>query len=218
MNDQTESGQQPDREPTDEEFHAIYGPVEPPSPSEAGELFSGASFRWWIVGGWSTELESTPRRTHEDLEISVARHDLDALREWLENYHFWDIHDGTLKFLKPGMGMPDEHHEQVWVRRNAFSPWILDVLLTPVEDDMWLFKRDRRLSLPMSELVVTRDGVPYQRPEIALLFKARRRADRDEDDFAAVLPTLSGADRAWLRDALAMTEPADNPWLERLAD
>jgi len=46
MSDQTEGGQQPDREPTDEEFHAIYGPVEPPSPSEAGELLSGASFRW----------------------------------------------------------------------------------------------------------------------------------------------------------------------------
>jgi hypothetical protein len=27
---------------------------------------------------------------------------------------------------------------------------------------------------------------------------------------------LEAADRAWLRDAIELTEPADNPWLERL--
>ena len=36
----------------------------------------------------------------------------------------------------------------------------------------------------------------YQRPEITLLFKARRRVERDELDFEALIPVLDGADRA----------------------
>jgi hypothetical protein len=207
----------PDHELTEEEFQAIYGPVAPLTPEQARELLVGAPFRWWIVGGWSTELDvSSPRRQHTDLELSVARHDLDALRAWLPDHHFWDIHDGTLTFLSTGKGLAGEEHEQVWVRRDAFSPWILDLLLTPVEADTWLYKRDRRLTMPMSQLIVERDGVPYQRPEIALLFKARRRAPRDEEDFAAVVPLLPPRQRAWLRDAIALTEPPDNPWLDRL--
>jgi hypothetical protein len=69
----------------------------------------------------------------------------------------------------------------------------------------------------MPEVVrLSSEGVPFQRPEITLLYKARRRAERDELDFDAIVPELSAADRAWLRAAIALTEPADNPWLERL--
>ena len=207
---------QHDHELSEEEFQSIYGPVQPLSPAEASVLLAGAPFRWWIVGGWSTELGLTPRREHTDLELSVAREDLDALRERLVDYHFWDTHAGTLTFLKPGMGIPGEDHEQVWIRRDASSPWILDVLLTPVDGDTWIYKRERRLTRPIGEVVIKRDGVPFQRPEIALLFKARRRAARDEQDFAAIVPGLSSDERSWLRDAIALTEPADNPWLARL--
>ncbi len=205
-----------DEELSEEEFQAIYGRLAPMSVAELAQTLEGAPFRWWIVGGWSTELDDQPRRDHVDLEISVARDDLDALRAWLPDHHFWDIHDGMLHFLKPGAGITDEQHEQVWVRRDAFSPWILDVLLTPVDGDTWLYKRDRRLSLPMREVIVERDGVPYQRPEIALLFKARRRAPRDEEDYAAVAPTLAEEARTWLRDAIALSEPPGHPWLARL--
>ena len=60
------------------------------------------------------------------------------------------------------------------------------------------------------------DGIPYGRPEIVLLFKARH-SDRpkDEADFAAVLPRLGPARRRWLADALELVHPG-HPWLERL--
>jgi hypothetical protein len=74
------------------------------------------------------------------------------------------------------------------------------------------------VSRPYGEAITPgADGIPRQRPEIGLLFKARRRATRDEQDFAAVVPTLPAQDREWLRDAIALTEPPENPWLERLA-
>jgi hypothetical protein len=199
-----------------DEFVRIYGAVGALSLHDVAELFRGAPFRWWICGGWSLELGSEQRREHEDIEVGFARNDLPTLREWFSDYHLWDIHSGTLTFLWPKLEVPEDH-EQLWIRRDAFSPWLIELMLTPVEGETWHYKRDRSLTRPMSEVVeVGADGIPRQRPEIGLLFKARRRVERDEQDFAAVVPTLSDEERAWLRDAIARTEPADNPWLARL--
>jgi hypothetical protein len=199
-----------------EEFQRIYGPIRALSPARAAALFDGAPFRWWVAGGWSAELEAKPRRFHEDLELAVPRRDLPALREWLRDYHLWDTHEGALRFLAPDAIVPHDH-EQLWLRRDAHSPWLLDLMLTPVESDTWFYKRDHRVFRPLNFVIrVGRDGIPYQRPEITLLFKARRRWEKDEADFAAVVPHLEVSDRDWLRDAIALTEPARHPWLERL--
>lgn len=199
-----------------EQFERIYGPVAPLALTEVAALFDGAPFRWWICGGWSLELDPAPRRHHEDVEVGICRNELPPVHDWLADYHLWDIHAGALTFMKPGHQLPDDH-EQLWLRRDASSPWLIDLMLTPVEGETWFYKRDRRLSRPYDEAItIGSDGIPRQRPEIGLLFKARRRFPRDEEDFAAVVPALSAADRQWLRDAIALTEPADNPWLEKL--
>ena len=200
-----------------EAFQHIYGPIRALSPAEAGLLFHQAPFRWWVAGGWSTELGPAPRRIHEDLEVSIPREAVPALRSWLRDYHLWDTHDGALRFLGPDADLPDDH-EQLWLRRDGSSPWLVDLMLTPVVEDVWFYKRDHTISRPIDEAIrIGADGIPYQRPEITLLFKARRRLDRDEADFAAVVPELSAEDRAWLSDAIARTEPPPHPWLERLA-
>ena len=201
---------------TQEEFERIYGRVAPLTLTQVRDLFGGADFRWWICGGWSLELDDDPRREHSDVEVGISRTDLPKVRKWLADYHLWDIHAGTLTYLADAVEVPDEH-EQLWVRRDAYSPWLMDLMLTPVKGETWFYKRDRRLSRPYAEAITSGpDGIPRQRPEIGLLFKARRREARDEDDFAAVVPRLSGADRVWLRDAIKLTEPPGNPWLERL--
>jgi hypothetical protein len=198
------------------EFQRIYGRIVALSPAEAARLFHGAPFRWWVAGGWSVELGPAPRRFHEDLEIAVPRDDLPALRDWLRDYHLWDTHESALRFLGPDAVVPNDHG-QLWLRRDAYSPWLLDLMLTPVTGDTWFYKRDQRISRPLATAIrVAPDGIPYQRPEITLLFKARRRWEKDDADFAAVLPDLAAADRAWLRAAIALTEPARHPWLEQL--
>jgi hypothetical protein len=205
-----------DPELTDEEFHRIYGPTTALTLPELGQLFEGAPFRWWVCGGWSLELADQPRREHDDVEVGVPRADLARVREWLADFNLWDVHAGALVYLKPGLDIPDDH-EQLWVRRDGYSPWLMDLMLTPVEGDTWFYKRDRRISRPFGDAIwFGADGIPRQRPEIGLLFKARRRAARDEDDFAAVVPTLSAENRAWLREAITLTEPPGNPWIARL--
>jgi hypothetical protein len=201
---------------TFEAFQHIYGPIRALSPAEAGVLFRDAPFRWWVAGGWSVELGPEPRRSHEDLEVALPRDAVPALRLWLGEYHLWDTHGGALRHLAPGVVVPIDH-EQLWVRRDATSPWLMDLMLTPVAGDRWYYKRDQRVTRPIDEVIrIGAEGVPYQRPEITLLFKARRREAKDEADFSAVAPLLPPGDRAWLRDAIALTEPPDHPWLPHL--
>ncbi len=198
------------------EFQRIYGPIRALSPAEAAALFAGAPFSWWVAGGWSAELGAVPRRFHEDLEVAVPRRDLPALRDWLRDYHLWDTHQAALRLVTPDLILPVDH-EQLWMRRDAYSPWLLDLMLTPVDGGTWFYKRDQRVSRPIESVIrAGADGIPNQRPEITLLFKARRRWEKDELDFAAVVPELDASDRAWLRDAIALTEPARHPWLARL--
>jgi len=201
-----------------DQFERVYGPVAPLSLDELAALFTDAPFRWWICGGWSLELGPVPRRHHEDVEVGVAREDLPLVREFMADYHLWDIHAGTLSFLWPAYELPIDH-EQLWVRRDGYSPWLMDLMLTPVNGDTWRYKRDPQLTRPFDEAIVLgSDGIPRQKPEIGLLFKARRRVARDEEDFAAVVKQLPDDGRHWLREAIAATEPADNPWLAKLKE
>lgn len=63
----------------------------------------------------------------------------------------------------------------------------------------------------------TEDGIPYARPEIVLLFKAKHaHRSKDKADFAAVLPLLELARRRWLAQMLALVHPG-HPWLAKLA-
>jgi len=62
----------------------------------------------------------------------------------------------------------------------------------------------------------TSDGIPYARPEVVLLFKAKASRPKDEVDFTTILPHLDSSRRAWLGDALMLVHPG-HAWLERLS-
>jgi hypothetical protein len=57
--------------------------------------------------------------------------------------------------------------------------------------------------------------VPYQRPEGALLYKAKARRDKDERDFRACLPRMGKDACAWLADALHVAHPTHD-WIALL--
>jgi hypothetical protein len=116
--------------------------------------------------------------------------------------------------LLPGDELRPER-EGLWVRRNAESPWLCDLLLTRSRDGQWLFKRDARVSLPLDQLGRTIDGIPYLRPSVVLLHKAKALRDKDQQDFEGMLPRLANGERVWLEEALAIAHP-DHPWRARL--
>jgi hypothetical protein len=104
---------------------------------------------------------------------------------------------------------------QLWVRRDARSPWLFDLLLTPHEADTWISVRDDRIRRTLAESVFTHDGIHYLRPEIVLHLKAKLNRSKDDSDFTAALSLLESDACTWLRSALKITNP-DHPWLERL--
>jgi hypothetical protein len=196
------------------EFQALYGRWEPLTPHQVRDLFADAPFRWWIAGGHALELGGAASRPHDDVDVAVLFDDLPALREWLRDYHLWEAHSGGLRPLLAGEDLQPER-EQLWLRRDANHPWLADIVLTPSEDGSWLFKKDRRISLPLDEVGSTTDGVSFLKPHVALLHKAHLTRDKDAADFDAVLPHLEHAARRWLDDALALYKP-EHPWRERL--
>jgi hypothetical protein len=62
-----------------------------------------------------------------------------------------------------------------------------------------------------------RRGIPYGRPEIVLLYKAKHARPKDDADFAAVLPLLEPGRRRWLADALELVHPGHR-WLAAILD
>jgi hypothetical protein len=50
---------------------------------------------------------------------------------------------------------------------------------------------------------------------VQLLFKSKRRREKDGCDLEAVLPKLEGTRREWLATQLRLLDPA-HPWLARV--
>ena len=95
----------------------------------------------------------------------------------------------------------------------------IDLLLTDIED-VWRYRR-QPLILRVKEKIsiVSKSGIPYLAPELALLFKSKntstRERTKDQPDFEKTLPQLEPERRAWLYWALMATSP-DHPWIEQL--
>jgi hypothetical protein len=107
----------------------------------------------------------------------------------------------------------------VWARRSCKpdAPWTFEVLLNEHRGDQWLYRRNPKISRELADLGAYRNGIPYLRPEVALLYKSKDPTETDEHDFAVVEPCLSRSARTWLRQALGTCAPRHS-WLDRLAD
>lgn len=198
-------------------FHAWYGTWQPLSPAEVAAELDDFDRPWWVVGGWAIEAASGYRREHEDLDVSVLSSDVAALVEHLSGrWHVWNDVGGVLRPLDHRWPGSDEPRGQLWLRRNATSPWVLDLPITPAVDGRWTNKLVAGHVADVDDVTwIDKAGVRYLRPEIVLLFKAARRRAKDEADLAATLPVLSPERRAWLRTALAGIDPV-HPWLSRV--
>jgi hypothetical protein len=198
------------------EFERIYGPQQPLTPVEARDLLAGIGIPWWVAGGWAIEAFTGVTRHHEDLDLSILRRDLPALRAHLSpRFHLWAAGPGLLH-LSEGREMPAES-EQVWIREHALAPWRGEFLLNPDADGRWQSKRDPDLTAPVEAVTWERDGIRYLNPELVLTHKAKGTRDKDDADLEAALPLLHAAQRAVLVDFLRRHHPA-HPWLLTLAE
>jgi hypothetical protein len=191
----------------------LYGPWLARTPEGAADLLRDYPGRWWIAGGWAVEAFTGIPRPHDDVDPSIPRSDAGRLREHLAGVlDVWCADSGSLRPLGDEPLSPT--CENLWLRANGAAPWEYDVILMDTTASTWTFKRDSRISRPLDEILWTRDGIDYLRPEVQLLHKARASRPKDEADLEACLPLLDDTSRDWLADALGLAHPG-HPWLRR---
>ncbi|HEY9294588.1 MAG TPA: hypothetical protein VIP98_25175 [Microlunatus sp.] len=210
----------PIRNLTADEIHRIYGPWLTRTPADVAALFAGYPGRWWIAGGWAIEAFTGIERAHGDLDPSIPRRDLALLRRHLSGrIDLWAADQETMRILLPDDADDDaplpDSCENIWARNSGGDPWEFDIILMNTTRDTWIYKRDPRVTRPIDEIVWSRNGIDYLRPEIQLLHKARGLRTKDQQDFDAAWPLLAVEDQQWLRDALSLTQP-EHPWLARM--
>ena len=196
---------------------------DPWHPERVAALLEGVEAPWYVAAGWAIDLflGEEQRREHEDLEIAVPRVRFPEIGERLSGFELF-IPDSDL--TEPGLVWPFAQapsalagNHQTWVREPESGRWRLDVFREPSDGDVWIYRRDERIRLPYRDVIERTDGgIPFARPELVLLFKAKQVVrPKDEADFEAVLPRLGSDRRRWLADALRLVHPG-HPWSERL--
>lgn len=196
-----------------EEIVRLYGPWLPRTPQDAATLLKGYDGPWWIAGGWAIEAFTGVSRPHGDLDPSIPRSDVGALRDHLAGrLDVWEADSGALRPLVEPTDEVSESCENLWLRPSGAQPWEYDVILVHATPTTWTFKRDPRIGRPLQEILWQHDGITYLRPEVQLLHKARGLGEKDQADFEACVPLLDTGPRTWLRTALGLAHPG-HPWL-----
>ena len=204
-------------EMSDEEFFRWYGAWDPLDPPGLAELMAGFERPWWIVGGWAIEAFTGVSREHEDVDLSILACDIPAFRAHLgDAWTPWSNHGGTLRPLSDRFPEVLDVQSQIWIRRSAHEPWVVDLPITPDRGGLWTSKRDPDHVLPVEEATwVAGDGIRYLRPEIALLYKAALHRPKDDADLASTWPLLEASAREWLSASVGRLYP-DHAWLRQL--
>ena len=189
---------------------------EPIAIEELPKLLADFDRPWWIAGGWALDLFiGRVTRAHTDVEVSVFRDDIDALRRALKGWEFFIAESGTLTPWREREPLPKEAHE-LWSREKGRESWQLEVLIEERSGDRWTYRRDPDIGVRATDIGRTSaGGLPYIRPEIQLLYKSKASRPVDETDFITVLPHLDPAQKAFLSAALWTTAP-NHRWLQRL--
>ncbi|MGH2608998.1 MAG: nucleotidyltransferase domain-containing protein, partial [Tepidiformaceae bacterium] len=158
-------------------------------------------------------------RAHEDIDVSFFPDALPDFRELLRGrYHLWSNNSGTFRLLDDKQPEPLHPLAQIWVRKNAQSPWIMDVTPSPCAEGRWQSKRDAEHVTDLDEVTWVDDRqVRFLNPEVVLLFKAAQNREKDRFDLENAWPLLTDERRQWLRDALRRFDP-EHAWNGRLAN
>jgi hypothetical protein len=186
------------------------------SPDEVARRFSGVRAPWYVAAGWAIDLFlGEQRRAHEDLEIAVPHERFREVAAALSDCELFVVGSGRAVPLALAGDWFETHH-QTWVRERATGRWRLDIFREPSAAGQWVCRRDERIQLPYERVIArSATGIPYARPEIVLLFKAKAARPKDDDDFAAVRPHLQPEQRRWLNEALQLAHPGHR-WLSDL--
>jgi hypothetical protein len=187
---------------------------------------------WALCGGWAVDAWlGRVSRDHGDVDVSIFHDDQRALFEhlvsgWELVAHDHNVPDATTDpWTGRWLDLPAHVHarpvgagqplgEELDPGADGFR---LDIQLGERVGEEWVLTREPYVAVPLAGSIVDSAwGVPVVAPAVLLAFKALELRPRDEQDFAALLPHLTGDERAALARAVAQIDAA-HPWLKELS-
>jgi hypothetical protein len=188
------------------------------TPQEGCDLLRDLATLWWVAGGWALDLFlGKATRAHKYLDIGISRKDVGIVVTALSGWEFFEARGGVLSRLGAG-DSPRAEVNSLWCKRATTTQWELELMLDESEGEFWVFRRDPRITLPLSSAIRrNEDGIAFLAPEIQLLYKARATRAKDQADFDHVVPHLDREARTWLRQSLARLDP-EHVWNSMLKE
>lgn len=187
--------------------------------SEIKEVFAHIPARWAIAGGWALDLHIGKKsREHSDIDVVIYREEQQVVYQSLERD--WTLYKATNRSIKRWEdGEYLELTNDVWVSRNENSPWKFQMMLFDSENNNWIYRRKKSIKKLKNEIFQkTKNGTPYLKPEIQLLYKAGSKQVREKDfkDFQTILPSLLPEEMEWLKRSLKKQFPEGHHWIQYL--
>jgi Aminoglycoside-2''-adenylyltransferase len=210
----------------------------PPPVAYVRDLLLGFDSPWFLCGGWAADAwHGRLTRDHADVDIAVFHRDQRAIFEhfpgWALVAHDPNVPDDTSEPWN-GRDLDLPAHIHVPTLGSPLSTLTtakhttveFEFLLNELTGEEWVLNREPRIALPLDRCIRQSDwALPTAAPEVVLFYKGGGNLGgaesdtfrpRDEQDFHALLPTLTDAQRSWLRDSLATVRPG-HPWLTHFA-
>ena len=141
------------------------GPWARVTPREVQELLSRLPIRWWIAGGWALDVDGA--LPHGDIDVAVLRPEHEVLREHLAGWDLQIAHQGALQAWTGGSVGPPEPSGRVRLRRTPGG----STSDRARRRHHWLYRRDPTVRVPLAELGVTVDGIPFLSPTVVRLYR-----------------------------------------------
>jgi hypothetical protein len=205
------------------------------------DLLDGFGAPWFLCGGWAVDAWlGRQTRGHWDVDIAVFHHDQRIIFEHLAGWalvgHDPNVPDDTTELwngrhldLPAHIHVPELGSSLSTAPTATHTAFEFEFLLNERSGDDWVLNRELHIAAPLDRCTGQSSwGVPTATPEIVLFHKAGGNLtaaeletrsgtrSRDEQDFLALLPSLTQAQRSWLRGSLGKVQP-EHPWLTRLA-
>ncbi|MED4732003.1 hypothetical protein P9597_28510 [Aneurinibacillus migulanus] len=191
----------------------------PISIKEINQVFSKMTAIWCIAGGEALDLHLGKKsREHSDLDVVIYREQQqDVYQSLSSEWMLYKAENGKLNPWEDGEFL--ESINDVWVSKNANSPWSFQIMFIDSVNDNWVYRREKSIKQPKSSIYIrTSEGIPYLKPEIQLLYKAGSSKVREKDfkDFQTMLPLLSPEEKKWLKLSLKKQFPEGHNWIRYL--